>query len=115
LKGILTVHERYPEMDLFVLACDLFKMERIILEALRSEYEKQNAEVTLFSNDGQVEPLCAIYRGSGLAKTMSDYSRNVTGNYSLQNVIRKLSSHLIPLRKEWQPSFRNFNNPDDLI
>ncbi len=115
LKGLLTVHDCYPEIDLFVLACDLLKMECFVLEDLRKEYEHQNAEVTLFLNDEQVEPLCAIYTASGLAKIKLDYSRNMLEKYSLHYVIGKLSTHLIPLRKEWQSTFQNFNGPDDLV
>jgi len=114
LKGILTVHDRFPDMDLFVLACDLPKMERYVLEHLYAQYQDQHADITLFLNDAQIEPLCAIYRAAGLARIKHDYLQQKLTRYSLHHVIERLSTHRVPLKKDWQSCFRNFNSPDDL-
>ncbi|MEJ7646206.1 MAG: molybdenum cofactor guanylyltransferase [Chryseolinea sp.] len=114
LKGLLSVHDRFPDNDLFVLACDLPMMDRYVMEHLCREHENHQAEVTLFSNDNQIEPLCAIYSAAGLAKTKIDYTQQKLNKYSLHHIIGRLSSYSILLRKEWQSSFQNFNSPDDL-
>ena len=114
LKGLLSVHQRFPDRDLFVLACDLPKMQPHVLEELLSHYEKQEAEIIVFKNGEQTEPLCGLYRAGGLNKINAAYEQGKLVKHSMHHILDMLTTHFIPLRKEWQSSFQNFNSPDDL-
>src|SRR5665647_1689309 len=68
LSGVLSVHVQHPNEDLFVLACDMPLMEAVMLNELMTQYrELPSADAYVFTNDGEPEPLCAIYSAKGLS------------------------------------------------
>jgi len=71
-NGILSAHNRHPEVAWLVLACDLPLMD---LDALEQLIEERNPEklATAFANeqDPLPEPLCAIWEPHALKKAIS--------------------------------------------
>src|SRR5258705_6413479 len=67
LRGVLSVHDQYPDAYLFVLACDMPLMETAILKQLFRCYEIQTADAFVYTNDGVYEPLCGIYTAKELS------------------------------------------------
>ena len=71
-NGILTAHNRYPEVAWLVLACDL---PLINLKALKQLVKERNPNkiATAFANadDPLPEPLCAIWEPRGLEKAIA--------------------------------------------
>jgi molybdopterin-guanine dinucleotide biosynthesis protein A len=73
LSGVLSVHLKYPQEDLFVLACDMPLMEKkVLVQLLESYQQNMSYDAFVFTNEGEPEPLCAIYRANGLAQIYSD-------------------------------------------
>lgn len=86
LKGLVSVHRRFPGNDLIALACDMTDMAVTLLQQLQSRYEahREQYDFFVFSNKGMPEPLCAIYSAKGMNTI---YRAAVTGrlsSYSLQ-------------------------------
>lgn len=71
-NGILSAHNRYPEVAWLVLACDL---PLIDLKALKQLVKERNPKklATAFANedDPLPEPLCAIWEPCGLEKAIA--------------------------------------------
>lgn len=71
-NGILSAHNRYPEVAWLVLACDL---PLIDLKALKQLVKERNPKklATAFANedDPLPEPLCAIWEPRGLEKAIA--------------------------------------------
>lgn len=110
LLAVLSVHLKYPEEDLFLLACDLLLMETIVLKELVGFYQqKNNCEAYIFTNDNEPEPLCGIYTSKGLAKIIALLKENKLTKHSMKFMLSQLSVYSIPLMDEQKIYFRNFN------
>src|SRR5688572_3311299 len=70
LKGLLSVHQKYPQRDILLMACDLIDMDQTTLRQLIREFELRN-EFDFFVYQGDfAEPFCAIYTSRGLAPVL---------------------------------------------
>jgi len=110
LLGLLSVHKHIPEEDLLVMACDLPLMQTQILQLLLQHAEQNlSNDAVVFLNDGEPEPLCALYRRSGLQKTLESAVQHTLKKFSMKNMLEQLSVTYIPLALEHIPAFRNIN------
>ena len=114
LHGLLSVHLKYPAEDLFVLACDMPLMEATILKQLMSYYEKQTAAAYVYTNDGEQEPLCAIYKAAALAYVLQQLQTNQLAKYSMKYVLGLVNTFSVPLADDQKKCFRNCNAQADL-
>ena len=109
-SGILSVHKRFPDSDLFVLSCDLVKMNEKTLKPVYTAWiENNNFDFFGFSSEFGIEPLSGIYPVNGLRKLLSDYD-NKKG---LVGFIK--NSRTLLLTPENDFVFQNFNTRDSLI
>ena len=112
LKGILSAHLSAPTKDLFVLACDLIKIEtHLIAKLINENMNKSNFEAYVYANINFYEPLCGIYKASGLAKVAKLYNEEKLKKHSMQFVLSQLNTRQIPLSAENEVYFENFNSP----
>lgn len=110
LCGVLSVHLEYPKEDLVVLACDMPLLEPDLFKELLASYKQESGfDAFVYSNDGEPEPLCGIYKSSGLAHIMKLYQSGKLPKHSMKFMLEHISSKLIPLPDEQKKSFRNFN------
>jgi molybdopterin-guanine dinucleotide biosynthesis protein A len=110
LLGTLSSHLRFPEEDLFLLACDLPLMESFLLERLHASYrENPGSDVYLFTNENQPEPLCGIYTAKGLAMILDMLRQNQLPKHSMKFMLDHLTVNSRPLGDEEKKYFRNFN------
>ena len=115
LKGLLSVHHRYPDADILALACDMPAMDEIVLTDLINSYNSHpQKEAFVFTNEGNLEPLCAIYTSSALKKVMELYNHNKLPKHSLKFVLEQLDTLKIPLKIDWKQYFTNYNTQNDL-
>ncbi|HEX5653558.1 MAG TPA: molybdenum cofactor guanylyltransferase [Chitinophagaceae bacterium] len=110
LLGTLSCHLKYPSEDLFVLACDMPLMEPSLLKELYKIYQQTSAsEAFIFTNDGEPEPLCAIYRAPGLDRISTMLRSGELTRFSMKFMLEHLLVYKTPLTENQQPYFRNFN------
>ncbi|MGE9314966.1 molybdenum cofactor guanylyltransferase [Niabella sp. CJ426] len=114
LLGLLSAHVANPTEDLFVLACDMPLMETFLLKELYTLYQKQEADAFLFTNDGEAEPLCAIYTSAALQKIMTMLRKGQLKKYSMKFALDHLQLATLPLKEEQKKYFQNFNTHADL-
>jgi molybdenum cofactor guanylyltransferase len=115
LAGLLSVHVEYPEEDIFLLACDMPSMKTTVLQVLYETYLFANgAEAILFMNNGQAEPLSAIYSARALAKIAGMYQQQLLIKHSMKFMLEQLHVKYITATKNQFNCFTNFNTPDDL-
>jgi len=110
LAGVLSIHVQYPSEDLFVLACDMPLMDTVMLNELLSKYHNQpNADAYIFTNDGEPEPLCAIYKAKGLAHIIDLLNAKELTRHSMKFMLEHLETFATSLKDEQKKYFRNFN------
>ena len=115
LLGVLSVHLSFPSENLLVLACDMLKMEVIVLlELLHQFKENPTIEAICFKCENQIEPLCGIYSASGLAKLFDMHKRKTLGKNSMMHVLEILDVRYIVVENNWGPYFKNLNSVADL-
>jgi len=110
LCGVLSVHEKKPSEDLFVLACDMPLMESSILKQLFDTYQNtQNYQAYLFTNNGEPEPLCSVFTGEGLSMIRQIHQKGNLVKHSMKFMLELLHCFFIPIPDEQKKYFSNFN------
>lgn len=111
LGGVLSIHENYPMQDLFVLACDMPLVQVDILKQLLEIYHHDNTpDAFVFTNDGEPEPLCAIYSARGLTHIRQLYQSGQLPRHSMKFVIEHINTVFEPLTEPQKRYFENFNS-----
>jgi len=99
LKGLLSIHEQFPDKDLLLLACDMLDMDAVTLQRLIDAWREGGYELYSYCEGTFFEPLCGIYTAAGLA------GKQVAP--SLQNLLRQgKTKSLVMVNNE---AFRNYN------
>jgi molybdopterin-guanine dinucleotide biosynthesis protein A len=99
LKGLLSVHEQFPDKDIILLGCDMLDMDSQTIGRLIEEHAKGGYDFYAYVDKGFFQPLCGIYTSSGL----NDGIKYI----SLQQILRQGNTKsLVILNNE---AFRNYN------
>lgn len=108
--GVLSVHLRFPKEDLVLLACDMPLMEAALLKELLEQYHHYPSnDAYVFTNDGEPEPFCGIYKSSGLAHILQLHQANQLPKHSMKYMLEHMTTRTIPLPPDKKQCFRNFN------
>lgn len=116
LKGLLSLHNLFPEKDIIILACDMLGMRTTVLQKLQQIYVKNENmyDVYIYQQANYLEPLVAIYRSSFLRKISNEYKNNALKQYSLQYLISREKIKTINIIEENKLCFANYNYPSDI-
>ena len=110
LLGVLSSHLQFPQEDLFILACDMPLMESSLLHTLYTSYQQEPSfNAYVFTNEGEPEPLCGIYKASGLSTILEMLVSGRLSKHSMKFVLDHLATMRIPVADEQKKFFRNFN------
>ena len=107
LKGLLSVHEKYPEQDILLMACDLIEMDELTLINLIGHYQSQSAFDFFAYHEDFAEPFCAIYTSRGLKPILEKAEHHSLLKFSFQNILNEGKTMWIPLIN--RAPFRNYN------
>jgi molybdenum cofactor guanylyltransferase len=114
LCGLLSVHLKYPEEDLLILACDMPLIDTEHIKQLLSKYNTETADAFIYSNDGEPEPMPGIYGSKGLKYVHQLYSSDQLPRHSMKYMLEHISTSISPLPAEKKDRFRNFNTHAEL-
>jgi len=115
LIALLSIHLKNPAEDLLIIACDLLLMEAELLKELLEYYNKhKDFDAFVFSNGGEAEPLCGIYKASGLRKILHLYQNGQLLKHSMKYCLEQINTYSIPLSDDKKKCFQNFNSLSDL-
>ena len=115
LVGIFSVHEKYPNSDLFVLACDMISMIELVVRNLVSIYSAHPEKDFYFFQNGKfLETLCGIYTANGLKELGRKLRTNETKNFAIHKLVSGCNSLIIQIPEESKNSFANFNTREEV-
>lgn len=114
LFGLLSVHLRFPNDDLFALACDIRDMTTTLMKGLFNEHKEETYEAYVYHTGDRPQPLCGIYTISGLRNTYNLYQKGQLKRYSMMYILELLQTKYLPVEEEDLTAFNNYNSPDEL-
>lgn len=100
LKGLLSVHERFPGNDLLLLACDMLDMDGATLTGLIDAWQAGGYDLYVYQEGAFFQPLCGIYTSIGID------AFNAT---SLQQMLLRGKTKSLVIKNN--EAFRNYNMP----
>ena len=103
LNGLLSIHLKFPEKDLLMIACDMQDMDEVTIGNLVNEYKKGGAEFYVYFDGDLAEPFCAIYTAAGLERV----KEKLRGERRLRTVIGM--GHVRKLAITRREAFGNYN------
>jgi molybdopterin-guanine dinucleotide biosynthesis protein A len=104
LNGLFSVHRRFVDRDLLLLACDMQDMDEESIGELVGEYGKGGKEFYAYYDGEFAQPFCAIYTAGGMERVFSMLGEE----RSLRSVIGKGLVRRLEVR---QPeAFGNYNS-----
>ena len=110
LCGVLSIHLRYPNDDLFVLACDMPLLDPVVLKELYNHAASNPSyDAYVYTNENEPEPLCGIYRAKGLSHILELYQKKLLFKPSMKYLLEHVITSLTPVPDDQKNSFRNFN------
>lgn len=109
LEGLLSVHKKYPENDILLLACDLIDMDEKTIGDLISIYSGEPGyDFYVYEQEGFTQPFCAIYTAQGLAGVYRRFEAKEIKKYSLHDRFGEGRTKYLPLQEP--DSFNNYNS-----
>jgi molybdopterin-guanine dinucleotide biosynthesis protein A len=115
LHGILSVHDQFPSSDLLILACDMVAMEITVLHYLYNYSLSSNKEAIVFMKVDKIEPLCGVYKASGLNKIRALYKQGGLKRNSMTHVLELLGANYLDMPADWVMCFDNYNKPGEML
>jgi len=98
LKGLMSVHRKYPGSDLLPVACDMQDLDIDTIARLISVWRNGGADFYAYEVEGFLQPFCAIYGADALRR-----GRDAA---SLRGLLEKGELRRLP---GTTPAFRNYN------
>ncbi len=115
LLGVMSAHLKYPSEDLLVLACDMPFMDILLLQGLKDQYQfDASIDAIIYANNGEPEPLCAVYSSTALASILEKFNSGVLKKYSMKNMIEHINPFFISIEENEKKFFKNINSHADL-
>jgi molybdopterin-guanine dinucleotide biosynthesis protein A len=115
LRGLLSIHKKFPVNDLLILACDMQKVNKALVSKLLAAYHtKKGFDAYLFSQGQEPEPLFAIYCQQALEAIYAAAISGQLQKHSMKFMLSQLRPYYLPITKDILYCFSNINSPDEL-
>lgn len=115
LLGVMSAHLKYSSEDLLVLACDMPFMDILLLQKLNDQYQMDDSvDAIVYTNNGEPEPLCAVYSSAALAVILEEFYSGALVKYSMKNMIEHINPYFIVIEESEKRFFKNINTHADL-
>ena len=119
LKGLLSVHEKFPDKDFLLVACDLQDLDKATIRAITEAYTHclpdqrrsvalpESYDFFIYQDQGFSQPFAGIYTARGLTSVYQQAGEGRLLNSSLQSLLRHGRTKSLPIPNP--ASFRNYN------
>jgi molybdopterin-guanine dinucleotide biosynthesis protein A len=112
MNGLLSVHKRFSDQDILLVACDMIDMEESVLQTLRETYKSiHDVDFYAYEVEGVVQPFYAIYTAAALAELLRKHEEGTLGSSSLRYTLEHGNTLRIPT--DANLAFTNYNTLDE--
>jgi len=109
LSGILSVHQRFPDMDILLLACDMLDLDTGTIRKLIDAYAVGGSFDCFVYQDARfAQPFCGIYTAPALSLAAARILQGSRNDLSLQQLIRGGKTKRLPIDR--REAFTNYNS-----
>ncbi|HWK06014.1 MAG TPA: molybdenum cofactor guanylyltransferase [Puia sp.] len=109
LKGLLSVHRRFPGSSLLLLACDMLHLDEHTIQKIITAYREESGYDFYVYQDLQfAQPFCGIYTSQGLDKADVLALHSGSHDFSLQSLLNKANTRRLTIDRP--EAFRNYNS-----
>lgn len=111
LKGLMSVHKKFPDQDLLLLACDMLDLDRLTIRKMIDSYLDKPADQPdfyIYQGRGFAQPFCGIYTAAGLAASFPVFEQKNQRDFSFQHLLKRGKARSLMI--EWEGAFRNYNS-----
>lgn len=113
LKGLLSVHKKFPDKDLLLLACDMIDLDdgtiRKAIGAYCEEMEGpgETSDFFVYQEDRFAQPFCGIYTANGLLQAAVTLGGQGQHDFSFQGLLGKGKTRRLMIDRP--EAFTNYN------
>lgn len=108
LNGLVSVHKRYPENNLLLLACDMLDLDKPTIKKCIETYEREDSfDFYVYQDESFAQPFCGIYKARGLRKVLKLASAHGLTKFSFQSVLDNGVTKRISIDNA--SAFKNYN------
>jgi len=109
LNGLLSVHKKFPEQHLLLLACDMLEMDTATITQVMAVYQQQPGyDFYVYQDAEYAQPFCGIYTSNALAAILLKAENNQLEKFSMQYLLNGAHTKRITIEK--QAAFSNCNH-----
>jgi len=107
-RGLLTVHNRFPDKDIFLLSCDMLELDEFTIRQMLGVYqEESDYDYYAYQDKEYAQPFCGIYTSRGLDRLQELIRSEDLVSISMQYVLNNGFTKRLTI--EHKNAFRNFN------
>lgn len=109
LRGILSAHRQYPEINWLIVACDMIDMNReTLIKIINAEHQAPGSQFYVYKGGTYYEPFGGIYSAAGLHQIDELYRQKLLKDFSLQHVLNTFETYTL-LTEISINAFKNYN------
>ena len=113
LKGLLSIHQEYPTLDILMMACDMIDMDKLTLSHLINIYQTEpNHDYYVYKHQDLIEPFCGIYTSGVLKNVMESIDNESFQDFSFQHILAIGNTKTIIITDN--APFKNYNKVSDI-
>lgn len=110
LKGLLSVHQQYPQRNLLLLACDMLDLDKPTIEHIIEVYVNDKGyDFYVYQDTDYAQPFCGIYTAKGLVAVLEKAAAHSLEKFSLQQVLNNGNTKRLTIINS--AAFKNYNEP----
>lgn len=109
VRGLLSVHSKFPAADILLLACDMPQLDADTIKNILQVYHNESVyDFYVYQDEMYAQPFCGVYTANGIDKLSERILSQSPANISLQNVLNNGITKRITIKNK--NAFINLNH-----
>jgi molybdenum cofactor guanylyltransferase len=108
LRGLISVHKKFPEQDLLLMACDMLDVDAATIKQIIQACLNEPAyDFCVYEDAEFLQPFCGMYTAKGLSVILAKAERSQLTKFSMQHLLNAANIKKIAISN--MAAFNNYN------
>lgn len=108
LCGLLSVHKKFPQQDLLLMACDMLDVDAHTIDHLCHVYlQERGYDFYVYQDAEFLQPFCGMYTAKGLSVILAKEESNQLTKFSMQHLLNGANAKKMAIGNK--AAFGNYN------